>query len=93
MIVRTRNDMSFVRHNFTQTRNKLLNKFSPAENHFEKLLTESGLYYRREKGNYRYNTRWCYFDFIYRTTTCMLRLTGEATIVRDKKGSTAKKKE
>lgn len=63
MIVKTKNDMEFVRHNFTPIRNKLLNKISSAETHFESLLIKSGLYFRREKGNYKYNTRWSYFDF------------------------------
>lgn len=55
--------MEYVRHNFTPIRNKLLNKYSVAETHFESLLIKSGLYFRREKGNYRYKTRWSYFDF------------------------------
>jgi hypothetical protein len=48
MIVKTKKDMDFVKHNFTPVRNKLLNKDSNAEIHFEKLLTASGLYFRRE---------------------------------------------
>lgn len=63
MIVRTKKDMEYVRHNFTPIRNKLLNKYSVAETNFERLLIKSGLYFRREKGNYRYKTRWSYFDF------------------------------
>lgn len=63
MIVKTKKDMNFVRHNFIPIRNKLLNKHSKAEKCFEKLLIKSGLYFRREKGNYKYKTRWAYFDF------------------------------
>lgn len=63
MIVKNKRDMNFVKHNFIPIRNKLLNKYSLAESHFEKMLVESGLYFRREKGNYKYNTRWSYFDF------------------------------
>lgn len=55
--------MNYVKHNFIPVRNKLLNKNSKAESHFEKLLIKSGLYFRREKGNFKYKTRWSYFDF------------------------------
>lgn len=63
MIVKTANDMSYVRHNFTPVKNKLLNKFSNAEDHFENLLKQTNIYFVREKGNFRYETRWCYYDF------------------------------
>jgi len=63
MIVRTKKDMKYVKHNFTPIRNNLLNKISAAETYFENLLIKSGLYFRREKGNYKYKTRWSYFDF------------------------------
>lgn len=63
MIVKTKRDMDFVKHNFTPIRNKLLNKHSDDETHFEKLLIKSGLYFRREKCNFKYKTRWSYFDF------------------------------
>lgn len=63
MIVRSKRDMSYVKHNFTPVQNKLLSKVSRAETHFAQLLTKSGLYFRREKGNYKYKTRWSYFDF------------------------------
>lgn len=55
--------MSYVRHSFTPVKNKLLNKNSPAEEHFEGLLIKANIYYVREKGNYRKNTRWSYYDF------------------------------
>ena len=63
MIVKTANDMSYVKHNFATVKNKLLNKVSNAEEHFEKLLRETDMFYIREKGNFQYNTRWCYYDF------------------------------
>lgn len=63
MIVDSEGKMKFVRHNFTPIKNKLLNKNSDAEMHFQSLLTKANLYFVREKGNYKYNTRWCYYDF------------------------------
>lgn len=55
--------MKRVQKRFTHIRNKLLNKKSLAETHFEKLLINSGLFFRREKGTYKYGSRWSYFDF------------------------------
>lgn len=55
--------MSYVKHNFATVKNKLLNKYSNAEDHFEKLLKDTNMFYIREKGNFQYNTRWCYYDF------------------------------
>lgn len=63
MIVKNQQDMSYVRHNFAPVKKKLLNKFSNAEEHFENLIRETDMFYVREKGNYQYNTRWCYYDF------------------------------
>lgn len=63
MIVDSFGKMKFVRHNFTPTKNMLLNKKSDAESHFFRLLSDANIYFVREKGNYKYNTRWCYFDF------------------------------
>lgn len=63
MIVRTEKQMNYVRHNFVQVKNKLLNKISPAETHFENLLLDAHIYFRREKCNFRRNTRWSYFDY------------------------------
>jgi very-short-patch-repair endonuclease len=78
MIVKTKKDMDFVKHNFTPVRNKLLNKDSNAESHFEKLLTASGLYFRREKGNYKYKTRWSYFDFYIPYYNLYIEIDGES---------------
>lgn len=63
MIVKTEKDMKFVQHNFTPVKRKLLNKYSNAEEHFETLLKKTSMFYIREKGNFRYETRWCYYDF------------------------------
>jgi len=63
MIVKNKKDIEFVKKNFNQVQHKLLNKNSAAESHFESLLISSGLYFRREKGNYKTQTRWSYFDF------------------------------
>lgn len=78
MIVQTKKDMEYVKHNFTPIRNKLLNKNSAAESHFENLLVKSGLYFRREKGNYRYNTRWSYFDFYLPYYNLYIEIDGES---------------
>ena len=63
MIVKTAQDMAYVKHNFLQVKNKLLNKYSNAEDHFEYLLQQTDIFYIREKGNFQYGTRWCYYDF------------------------------
>lgn len=63
MIVKTQRNMDYVRHNFIPVKNKLLNKYSPTETHFEKLLLDAHIYFRREKCNFKFNTRWSYFDY------------------------------
>lgn len=63
MKVDTPSKMKYVKRNFTPVKNKLLNKVSNAESHFEKLLINSPIYFFREKGNFRWDTRWCYYDF------------------------------
>lgn len=63
MKINNYNDMNYVQHRFMKVKNKLLNKYSPAESHFEDLLKESGVYYVRERSNFRISTRWCYYDF------------------------------
>lgn len=78
MIVKTKRDMKYVKHRFTQVRNELLNKNSSAESHFEKLLIQSGLYFRREKGNYKYRTRWSYFDFYIPYYNLYIEIDGES---------------
>lgn len=56
-------NIGYVRHSFTPTKNKLLNKDSETESKFEKMLIDANIYFTREKGNYRIGTRWCYYDF------------------------------
>jgi very-short-patch-repair endonuclease len=63
MKVQTKNQMDYVKHNFIPIKNKLLNKYSPAETHFEQLLLDAHIYFRREKCNFKYDTRWSYFDY------------------------------
>lgn len=63
MKVKSNRDIEYIRHRFIPLRNKLLIKDSKAESHFEDLLIKSGLYFRREKTNFRKGTRWCYYDF------------------------------
>ena len=63
MIVKNQKYIEFVKKNVNQIQHKLLTKHSDAETHFESLLIKSGIYFRREKCNYRINTRWSFFDF------------------------------
>lgn len=63
MINKSKRDKQFIDERFICVQNKLLRKDSKAEDHFKRLLTNAGIYFRREKCNYRHNTRWCYFDF------------------------------
>lgn len=53
----------FVQKNFFQIKHNLLRKHSVAETKFAQLLVKSNIYFVREKGNYKKNTRWCYYDF------------------------------
>ena len=57
------NNIGYVRHKFTPIKNKLLNKDSKTESKFEQMLINSGVFFVREKCNYRKRSRWCYFDF------------------------------
>lgn len=78
MIVDNREKIDYVRHNFTPIKNKLLNKRSKAESHFQKLLIDSGLYFVREKCNFKYNTRWCYYDFYLPFYRLYIEIDGES---------------
>lgn len=60
----TKTNMAFTKSNFSKLQSKLRNKESKAESRFADLLSRSGIYYFREKGNYRTGTRWCYYDFL-----------------------------
>lgn len=55
--------MHFIKCNFNQVQSKLINKESLAESKFVELLRKSGIYYRRERGKYRFGQEWCYYDF------------------------------
>lgn len=63
MIVKNRRQQKHVQRESEKYRQMLLGKHSKAESHFKKLLIDSGLYFRREKCNYKVGTRWCYYDF------------------------------
>lgn len=93
MIVKNEKDMSYVRHNFIQIRNKLLNKNSVAETHFQKLLTKSGLYFRREKASFRHNTRWSFFDFYLPYYHLFIEIDGNSHNTAEQKKIDAEKEE
>lgn len=63
MNIQNKEQMSYALQKNTELRNKLLNKHSDAEKHFEEMLSFAGLYFRREKANFKIGTRWCYYDF------------------------------
>lgn len=63
MFIENGKDINFAMKNFRQLKYKLIGKRSKAETHFEKLLSNSNLYYIREKCNFRLDTNWCYYDF------------------------------
>lgn len=56
-------DVEFVQTRFMERKNMLVNKKSAAETKFAQLLTSAGLYFVREKCNFKIGSRWCYFDF------------------------------
>lgn len=56
-------DLSFANKKFMDLKSKLVNKKSDAESHFEDLLKKSGMFYIREKCNFKLSTLWCYYDF------------------------------
>lgn len=78
MIVDNKSKMKFVKHNFTPVKNMLLTKHSDAETHFKELLTKANIYFVREKGNYKYNTRWCYYDFFLPYYRIYIEIDGES---------------
>lgn len=93
MIVKSRRDMKFVKENFNQIQHKLLNKQSEAETHFESLLIDSGVYFRREKGNYRTNTRWSYFDFYIPYYHLYIEIDGSSHDTQEQKEIDAQKEQ
>ena len=78
MIVDSKKTMEYITHRFTPVRNKLLNKLSNAEAHFENLLREAGIYYVREKTNFKMDTRWCYYDFFLPFYRLYIELDGKS---------------
>lgn len=63
MVVDSEEKMQFVKERFNDIQQKLWNKNSKAEKHFCDMLNKSKIPHFREKGNYAFNTRWCYYDF------------------------------
>lgn len=78
MINKSKRDKEFIDEHFRDMQKKLLGKKSQAENHFKRLLTEAGIYFHREKCNYRRNTRWCYYDFYLPYYHLYIELDGES---------------
>lgn len=83
MIVDSNEKMKFVRCNFKDIQTKLWNKNSKAENHFRNLLNESKIPHFREKGNYKFNTRWCYYDFYIPYLRLYVEIDGKEHKLRD----------
>ena len=63
MINNSKSAEKFIKKNTNQLRLKLQNKDSKAETKFAKLLSKANIYFMREKTNYKFGTRWCFFDF------------------------------
>ena len=63
MINDSKSAEEFIKKNTNQLRLKLQNKDSKAETKFAKLLTKANIYFMREKTNFKFGTRWCFFDF------------------------------
>lgn len=63
MKIETKKDLEFANSRFIDLKHRLINKKSKAEKHFEDLLKNAGIYYIREKANFRVGTLWCYYDF------------------------------
>lgn len=78
MKVDTENKMHYVKCNMIKVKNKLLNKYSKAENHFVELLNKANIYYFREKCNFRFGTRWCYYDFYIPFYRIYVEIDGES---------------
>ena len=63
MINNSKSTEKVIKKNTNQLRLKLQNKDSKAETKFAKLLTKANIYFMREKTNFKFGTRWCFFDF------------------------------
>ena len=84
MIVDTKEKMQFVEEKFNTIQLKLWNKNSKAEKHFCDLLNKAKIPHFREKGNYKFNTRWCYYDFYIPTLRLYVEIDGEEHKLREK---------
>ena len=62
MINDSKSAEKFIKKNTNQLRHKLQNKDSKAETKFAKLLSKANIYFMREKTNFKFRTRWCFFD-------------------------------
>lgn len=91
MIVNTQDQLKYVRKNFIPIKNKLLNKVSKTENHFEKLLQNAHIYYVREKCNFKLNTRWSYFDYYLPYQKIYIELDGNSHNTDEQKKIDAQK--
>ena len=85
--------MVYARHNFKSVKTKLLHKNSEAECHFEELLRETPYYYVREKTNFRYNTRWCYYDFFLPFYRIYIEIDGKSHDSKEQKVIDEEKRE
>lgn len=63
MEIKTKKDLEIANKGFMEIKSRLLRKKSNAESHFASMLNKSGLYFIREKCNFKKNTKWCYYDF------------------------------
>lgn len=77
MIVDNKYKMQFIKENFNQIQQRLQRKKSEAETHFANLLNKAKIPYWREKGNYKYGTRWCYYDFYLPTLRLYVEIDGK----------------
>lgn len=70
-------NIDFVKSNFTKLQQKLRDKDSRAENRFAELLSLAGIYYFREKCNFHKGTRWCYYDFLIPGYNILVEIDGD----------------
>lgn len=73
----TKKNIDYAKSNFTKLQQKLRNKDSRAEDAFARLLSLAGIYYFREKCNFRVGTRWCYYDFLIPGYNILVEIDGE----------------
>lgn len=73
----TKDNIDYAKSNFIKLQKKLRDKDSRAEEHFATLLSLAGIYYFREKCNFRIGTRWCYYDFFIPGYNILVEIDGE----------------